>query len=301
MAILTPIRNVAIIGASGLLGESIINGLRAAQSFNITIISRKSSNSTFPGFTVHKLSDDYPQDELIAALQGQDAAIGLLPGKGVQGQLRIIDATVKAGVKRYIPSGFGLNDVFKDVQDLIWTSKDKGDVITYLKEQEATGMSWTAIAMGSWIDWALDKKFIGIDIEARSAEFWDAGNVKFSASSIVTAGIAVARVLQAPEKTANQFLYIRDWTVSQQDIVTALERLSGETWQKNSIKSADRIARGHARLENGDVDGVYDLIKSAFLVEGLKTNFERDEVLANELLGLPTLSLDEVLAAKLGL
>ena len=139
--------------AGGLLGESIINGLGAAQSFNITIISRKSSDSTFPGLTVHKLSDDYPEDELISALQGQDTVIGLLPGKRVQGQLRIIDAAVKAGVKRYIPSNFRLNDVFKDVQDLIWTSKNKGDIIGYLKEQEANGMSWTAIATGSWIDW----------------------------------------------------------------------------------------------------------------------------------------------------
>lgn len=37
---------------------------------------------------------------------------------------------------------------------------------------------------------------------------------------------------------------------------------------------------------------MFELVKSAFFVEGLKTNFERDERLANEELGLPALDLE---------
>jgi hypothetical protein len=140
---------------------------------------------------------------------------------------------------------------------------------------------------------------MGIDIPNRTAEIWDSGAVKFSGTSLATAGVAVSRVLLAPEKTANRFLYIRDFTISQEDVVSTLERLSGDKWMRQTINGAERIARGKARLEKGDPNGVYDLIKSAFFVEGLKTNFEKHEILANEMLGLPVLSLDEVVGTAL--
>lgn len=136
------------------MGRSILAGLQAAvPPFNITIISRVSSTSTFPNLTTHKLSNTLPESELVTAFQGQDAVICLLPGRLAQEQYRIIDAAVAAGVKRFVPSNFSLNDTFKPLQELIWTSKIKGDVIDYLKTKEDVGMSWTGIAMGHWIDW----------------------------------------------------------------------------------------------------------------------------------------------------
>ena len=125
-----------------------------AASFKITVISRASSNTTFSsGVTVLKLSDSYPGSELVDAFKGQDAVIALLPTFEIRQQFRIIDAAVKAGVKRFVPSEFGLNDLQLKVQDLIPTSKDKGEVIEYLRSKEEAGLSWTAIATGTQIPW----------------------------------------------------------------------------------------------------------------------------------------------------
>jgi hypothetical protein len=149
-----------ILQASGLLGESIINGLRAVPTFNITIVSRQSSRSTFPDFRVLKLSDSYPEEELVTAFQGQDAVISLLPTISAHEQFRIVDAAVKASVRRYIPSNFGLNDIFENVRALIHTCNNKAAVIGYLRGKESTGMTWTAIAMGSWVDWFVVKSLV---------------------------------------------------------------------------------------------------------------------------------------------
>ena len=102
---------------------------------------------------MHKLPDAYPETELVSAFKDQDAVISILPTFKIRDQFRIIDAAVKAGVKRYIPSDFALNDVRKDIQEFIPTCKDKGDVIAYLRERESATFTWTALATGSWIDW----------------------------------------------------------------------------------------------------------------------------------------------------
>lgn len=142
--------------------------------------------------------------------------------------------------------------------------------------------------------------FLGIDLKNRTAEFWDNGDVKFSGTALATAGVAVARILQEPEKFKNRFLYVSDWTVSQRDVVRVLEKVSGERWVEKSVRGEERVREGKERLEKGDQNGVFELVKSAFLVEGLKTNFERDERLANEELGLPVLELEELVRGVLG-
>ena len=118
------------------------------------IVTRASSGTAFsPNLTVHRIPDAYPEADLVSAFKDQDAVISILPTLKIREQFRIIDAAIKAGVKRYIPSNFGLNDVRKDVQEFVPTCRDKGDVITYLRERESLTFTWTALATGSWIDW----------------------------------------------------------------------------------------------------------------------------------------------------
>jgi len=88
---------------------------------------------------------------------------------------------------------------------------------------------------------------LGIDLKNRTAEFWDSGDVKFSGTALATAGVTVTRILQEPEKFRNRFLYVRDWTVSQRDIVGVLERVSGELWENRSVKSEERVKQGRER------------------------------------------------------
>ncbi|THV53736.1 hypothetical protein BGAL_0043g00220 [Botrytis galanthina] len=103
------LKNVIIVGAAGKLGASILATFNADPNFNVSILSRKSSKSVFPAhLVVHRVSDEYPEDELLEALKGQDVVISTISKAAADVQQKaIIDSAIKAGVKRFIPSEFG--------------------------------------------------------------------------------------------------------------------------------------------------------------------------------------------------
>ena len=65
------IRNVILIGAGGNLGPLILAALLLSP-FNISILSRATSKSTFPA-SVHVFRTDYTEASLLCAFAGQDA------------------------------------------------------------------------------------------------------------------------------------------------------------------------------------------------------------------------------------
>jgi putative NADH-flavin reductase len=68
--------------ATGALGAPVLKELIAAQKFNITIIARKDSNSTYPE-GVKVVSADYESlESLTAALQNQDAVVSAVGNAG---------------------------------------------------------------------------------------------------------------------------------------------------------------------------------------------------------------------------
>jgi hypothetical protein len=68
-------------------------------------------------------------------------------------QHKFIDAAIAAGVKRYLPSEYGLNNNNPEAQELSPVFKVKGMVQQYLRSKESSGLTWTAIACGMWIGW----------------------------------------------------------------------------------------------------------------------------------------------------
>jgi hypothetical protein len=98
---------------------------------------------------------DYTPASLQAALKGQDAVIGLLAGAIVDTvQIKLIDAAIAAGVKRYVSSEFGSDTdddaVVKAVPGLFTAKQLARD---YLKGKEKQGLSWTGIVNGPFFDW----------------------------------------------------------------------------------------------------------------------------------------------------
>ena len=110
----------------------------------------------------------------------------------------------------------------------------------------------------------------------------------------------MTRVLQLPTQTANLFLYISDWSLSQNDILASLEKITGERWARNRVSSAAKAKEGKEKMvRDGDATGLYDLVKFSLLAGGYGGDYERDEVVANGLLGLPRVDLDEVVKGVL--
>lgn len=71
------IKNVAVAGAAGNLGPSVIEALLAT-GFVVTVLSRSSERDAALPSAVKTVRADYNlHDNLVSALQGQDAVVSL--------------------------------------------------------------------------------------------------------------------------------------------------------------------------------------------------------------------------------
>ena len=119
----------------------------------MSILSRKSSNSTFPShIQVHKVRDDYPEQELLTALHGQDAAVCLIPPQEIETTKAIIDAATKAGVKRFLPCEFASDTDNPKVVEAVPLFAGKVEIANHLRSKEKEGMSWTGLVNGGFLD-----------------------------------------------------------------------------------------------------------------------------------------------------
>lgn len=142
--------------ATGSLGDILLKSLLSEPDFKVTVLTRESSRgrTSIPSTArVITTADSYPQEDLVRAFQGQDAVVNAITSFSVAEQLKFIDAAVAAGVKRYIPSEYGLDNNNSAARELSPVFRDKGRVQDYLRLKEDTGLTWTAIACGMWIGW----------------------------------------------------------------------------------------------------------------------------------------------------
>lgn len=99
------------------------------------------------------MQSDYSFDSLVQVFQGQDAVVCATAATNIADQRKVIDAAVAAGVKRFLPNEFGADTAAEAVGEKAEMFKAKAEVVAYLKQKEAEGLSWTALCVGMWIDW----------------------------------------------------------------------------------------------------------------------------------------------------
>ena len=102
---------------------------------------------------MHYVDDDLPHDQLVQALQGQDVLISAIGFGAVSLERNLIDAAIDAKVKRFLPSEYGVNNTDPAARALCPVFDAKGEIIKLLREKESTGLTWTAVPTGLWLDW----------------------------------------------------------------------------------------------------------------------------------------------------
>lgn len=280
------------------MGTHIFEALQKEESFNLSVLSRKSSKSTFPpNIRVYHVDDDYPIDQLVEAFTGQDAIVSALPGRPFEVHLRMIDAAVHAGVKRFIPSEFG-NNTCEAAADLVPMYADKAKVIAHLKTKESSGLTWTAIHSGQFFDWGVGSGWLDFQLEKKRVTIYDSGDKKWSTTNIETVGTAVVKVLLNPEETKNMPVFVASFTVSQSQVLDALEKATGVAWEVRKMSSAAALEKAK-KLEDREESASLKLRVLMLLYADDKdrgANFEKDGLLSNDLLGLPAEDLSETIA-----
>lgn len=139
--------------ASGGLGKHILTALQADPAFKVTIISRHGSKATFPTSTkVIRVGDDYPEEDMVEAFKGQDAVVLSLAWGAYARHAALVDASIKAGVKRLVASTYGVNDKDLEAAKFFTPAAHAVKVAAELKERETSGWSWSSVCCGPFFD-----------------------------------------------------------------------------------------------------------------------------------------------------
>ncbi|KAK4154229.1 hypothetical protein C8A00DRAFT_32984 [Chaetomidium leptoderma] len=293
------IKTVAVLGGSGNLGPAIITELLSA-GFSVTGITREGStttNSTAAAAAAHKFPDavtvksvDYGSfDALKAAFANQDAVVSVVGTAAIGAQQVAIDAAVAAGVKRFIPSEFGIHTRKVRGTPIGKILAGKIAVVDSLQAivKETEGFSWTGLSTGLFFDWGLHFSGLGvINLKDKTATVIDSGDEKWQASTLAQVGRAVAGILKHPDETANKYLATASFNLSQNELIQLVEELTGSKWPVTRVASADLQKAGEEKLAAGDYRAFVDFLRAHNSADGAGNGLPEEES-ANKLIGLP--------------
>ncbi|EXJ64300.1 hypothetical protein A1O7_00636 [Cladophialophora yegresii CBS 114405] len=295
-------KNVTVFGAGGTnIGHHIVKALLSKPDlFAVTILARRSSKSTFPaGAQVKYVADSLPHADLVTALQGQDVVISAIGFGALSLERNLIDAATDAGVKRFFPSEYGVNNTHSAARALCPVFNAKGEMIEYLADKHPH-LTWTAVPTGLWLDWALDPAiaFAGINMADRTAALWQGGEHRLSWSTLPWAAEGIVQILLAPpEITANKVLPLHGFLASQNEIVAVLEEVQGVEYTVSNLDGGAMVAKArHSWDENRDVKSALELVKAGFFLDGYGSDLVGGGIVAlgNDVLDLAPLRLEDV-------
>ncbi|ETN37491.1 uncharacterized protein HMPREF1541_07113 [Cyphellophora europaea CBS 101466] len=298
-----PIKTVMVVGASGNTGVHIVDSLLAA-GFTVSALTRETSKTTFAD-NVQVVKSDYTIPSLTRAFQGQDAVVSTIATFSVTEQIKIIDAMIAAGVKRFIPSEYGIDTSDPRIMELLPPAGEKARIIGYLKTKEGK-ISWTGVINGGYFDWVLIGGGMGWNLRTRSVKVHDSGDQLWEGTNIGQIANAVTACLSTEhyDETSNTYIYINSFTVSQNQVIAELEKALGSKLEIQRVNGAQVAEAAREEMAKGEfenvagspyIKGTVDLITcEVFNLDGLN-NFSATRGLWNDRLGLPKESLEDTI------
>ncbi|CAI0655028.1 unnamed protein product [Colletotrichum noveboracense] len=244
---------IAIVGATGQTGSSIVDALLAsvAPRFSITALTRPSSlqkpavlDLAKRGVKIAPADLDGPQADLEHTLAGVDVVISTIYGGSVLAEISLVNASKAAHVKRYIPCFFATVVPPKGV---LLLRELKEDVLNHIKKIK---LPYTVIDVGWWYQVNLPRLPSGrIDYAAMETADGIAGdgNVPFALTDSRDIGVYVGRIISDP-RTLNRMVFAYTEVVTHNQIYDLLEGLSNEKLERRYV-SAEAIKASVAKAE----------------------------------------------------
>ncbi|TKX24382.1 hypothetical protein C1H76_3488 [Elsinoe australis] len=295
------IKNVALIGANGKIGAFVLDALVDESSFSVTVLQRASSKSK-PAhesrIKITNVPNELPEDDLVSAFKGHDAAITCIPLTDLDQHLRLATAAARAGIKRYIPADFGSVDAGSPkAQELVPLFVRKTWVREHLDDlaKQHPGFSWTALVSGHFFDWALKTNFIHFDLKKRKAEILGDGKQRSSLSTLPRIADATVRILKMAEReeTRDRVLFMQSFCVTQLDILEAVQKATGSKWEVEYLDVDDFIRDNKKKADAGDKEAIEELVFALGVIDG---DWEKRPEFSMELLGLKNQDLQTVVS-----
>ncbi|THZ49980.1 isoflavone reductase family protein [Aureobasidium pullulans] len=216
-------QTILLVGPTGETGRHILNALIDDDSFELKCFIRSSSASKPSaqqirerGIATVTAELDDPIEELITLLQDIDTVISCMSPASMKLQIPLIDAAVKAGVKRFLPCNFGtpsargilaLRDVKEEIHDHVFRRK----------------LGFTIIDVGFWYQASIPRVPSGRDV-----------------------GKMVARIIK-DERTLNKRVIAYGDVMSKNEIHDCIEDKTGEKLELVEISDTEAQNRLDAR------------------------------------------------------
>ncbi|KAJ5519713.1 hypothetical protein N7463_000166 [Penicillium fimorum] len=300
-----PITRVAIVGATGHIGQVFAQSLLQTGQHRVTALTREDSQGKLPD-GVQAVPVNYEDDDsIIKALDGQQFLVITLSARAPQDlHGRITAAAGKAGVPYIMPNAYGYPLSPESVKDYDTYGKT---ILSRVAEAQNGVSSSVTLPCGIWYEWSLacGEQWFGFTINDRKVTFFDDGARTVSVSTWNQCGRALAALVSLPESGStpaladfkNKEVPINSFRVSQRDMLDSLHRVLGTTdsdWEIRHESVAKRLADGAEELAKGDFTGYAKMLYgSLFSKTSEAGDFARTMQLANDILGLPKEDLDE--------
>jgi hypothetical protein len=272
----------------------VLDALLASKTFNVTVLSRSSTNNFPAHVKVAEVDYDKP-NSLLQALKGQDAIICTFSFEAIPSQRLLIDAAIASGVKRFIPSEFGMNLRNEKARKLP-AYRGRVDIEDYLDEKApGTQLTYTIMNCGYILDFGIRRGSI-FDLKTHTARIADGGNKVFSASRLETVAKAVTGVLEYPEETANRSVFVQDIATTQNELISMAAKFThGSKWKFELVDTVSLVARSDDAIAKGASPDEF-LVRIAYIArslwgDGYGSHFEN---LDNDLFGIKGMTEGEV-------
>ncbi|KAH8819836.1 hypothetical protein F5884DRAFT_849129 [Xylogone sp. PMI_703] len=290
---MTPIKTVALAGASGALGSYALKAL-LRENFEVTVLTRSQKSAAYDP-SVKVVEVDYTSREsLTSALRGQDAVVSAVTGEAVEGQIPLIDAAIATGVKRFIPSEYGTCTTSPKVQELpVYSSLAK--IRQYLIQKSKEGaITYSVLACGAFLEYYL-KIQLTTDSANRKVDLIDGGDNRVSATPLDSVGQAIAGILKNLDKTENRTVFVSQVILTQNQVLEIAREVKPEIkWNTSTVLSKNLLQEALSEFASGEVGQqtvLKLLVSTAFGGEEYGSAYDKTD---NSLFGIETLGRDDI-------
>ncbi|EMD38800.1 hypothetical protein CERSUDRAFT_47049 [Gelatoporia subvermispora B] len=236
---------VLLVGATGITGRALVNGLSKTGSFRLIALVRPSSaakpeteqlRSKGVEIRLGDLGDAI--DKLKEALSDVEVLISAVSVLAVSLQKPLLQAAKEAGVKRVIPSDWA-NPGGRGISEL---REHKDDIHDFVR---SLGIGYTFIDVGLWSQVSLPPpRNSKTPFAALFREFHGEGNKKFLVTNKNHIADYVARII-TDERTLNRYVIVWEDEVTGQEAFEIGARVSGdgEFLRANRVSEEELLQR----------------------------------------------------------
>ena len=254
-------QTILVAGASGMLGSRIAHYLLDHPNTQVRLLVRKGNTASEKG--AQRISplvargaqtvegDLTDPDSLDRATEGVNVVVSAVQGGEdiiFDGQLTLLEAAKRNGVRRILPSDFAL-DLFKapEGEHINFNMRRKADEVI-----AASGLEHIHVLNGAFMDNFLDSQFGGVfDMDSGIASYWGDGADRFDATSVEdTARYAAFAALDRDLPNGKFAIAAQQLTFA--EVINSVEQVAHRRFER---RSHGTVAELHAQIEaNRSID-----------------------------------------------